>query len=277
MGTPVPYVTLAELKRSPIYTQLQQLVPGSSDADRDAELGRILMRVSAMVNSEVGQNLAATVDHEVGQVVVDDEGNLRINCRSNPIISVESISVGPTPTDMTALDDLSNLVLDPWRITVPVGQVSGVLPMAWFGRPGTRLWADWTYINGFPVTTLTEDVAAGDTTITVANATGIVPNLTLLTIEDGKWLETFIPTAVTGNVLTVPPLMFKHQAGVGVEDLPDDIKNAVLTLVSRLHDTWSLSTGAIFRDGSGAKVPGAKVVRAMCDAAWMLAPYRRMR
>lgn len=279
MGSPKPYLTVAELKRSPIYTQLQKLVPNSSDADRDAELGRIILRISAMINSEVNQNLAATADDEYGEVVVSQDGNLRIHTRSNPIISVQSISIGQDPYSMTALTDLSHLILDPWRITIPRGSnqlSSGNLPMLAFGRPGQRLWAQWSYINGYPVTTLTAAAAVGDTSITVDDVTGIIAGQTLLTIEDGKWLENIVPTAVNGNVLTVPPLQNAHQAGTGVSALPDDIKNAVLTLVSRLHDTWSLATGAIVRDGSGAHVPGAKVVRAMCDAAWMLAPYRRM-
>lgn len=279
MGTPKPYLTVAELKRSPIYTQLRQLVPGSSDADRDAELGRIILRISAMINSEVNQNLAATADEEEGQVVVSDDGYLRIHTRSNPIISVQSISVGRDPYSLAPITDLSHLILDPWRITVPRGASgfsSGNLPLGGYGRPGQRMWASWSYINGYPHTTLTSSVAAGATTLTVDDPTGIIPNQTLLSVEDGKWLENIVPTAVNGNTLTVAPLGYQHQAGVGVTALPDDIKNAVLTLVSRLHDTWSLATGAIVRDGSGAHVPGAKVVRAMCDAAWMLAPYRRM-
>lgn len=279
MGTPVPYITVQELKRSPIYTQLQKLVPGSSDADRDAELGRIVLRVSAMINAEVNQNLAATVDNEVGPVYVSDDGALRIHTRSNPIVQVLSVSVGSDPYSLAPVSDLSHVVLDPWRITIPRGasQVQGGnLPLSGFGRPGQRIWGEWSYINGYPVTTLTGQVAAGATSITVSNATGILPGQTVLTVEDGKWLEMVLPTAVNGNTLTVAPLMYAHQAGTGVSALPDDIKEVTLLLVSRLHDTWSLSMGAITHDGTGAKVPGAKVKRAMCDAAVMLSPYRRM-
>jgi hypothetical protein len=271
MGQTVPYITVAELKRSPIATQLQKLVPGSSDADRDAELGRIIMRVSAMINSEVTQNLAATVDTEVGRVRVSDDGDLRIHCRSNPIIEVRSISVGTEVRNLTEFSDPANqVVLDPWRITIP-RCVGG----NW--RSGTRLWAKWTYVNGYPVTTLAQPALAGDTHIVVNNALGIEVGATDLTIEDGKWIEEHVvPTAINGNILTVPPLAFPHEAGVGCTALPNDLKEATLLLISRLHDTWSLSMGAITHDGSGASVPGAKVKRAMCDAAVMLSPYRRM-
>lgn len=269
MGTPVPYITVAELKRSPIYNQLHKLVAGSSDADRDAELARIILRVSAMINDEVNQNLAASTDNEVGPVVLSDDGYLRIHTRNDPIISVKTISVGPDPYSLVPLTDLTHLILDPWRITVPRG--AGVMG---FGRC-RRMWAQWTYVNGFPVTTATADTAQGATSITVADPTGILPNQTLLKIEDGKWLETVCPTAVTGNVLTVAPLLYPHTAGVGVSALPDTIKNAALTLVSRLHDTWSLSMNAISMDGTGAKVPESKTVRAMCAPAWMLNPYKR--
>lgn len=268
-GRPVPYITVAELKRAPIYGQLKQLVPNSSEADRDAELARIIARVSGMINGEVNQNLAATHDFEIGQVAVTDTGDLRIHTRCSPIVAVESISVGATAQSLIPIADLSGIVVDPWRITVPHGA-------GFWGRPRSRVWASWSYINGFPVTTLTAAVAAGDTTITVADSTGIIAGQTLLTIQDGKWLEQLIPTAVNGNVLTVPGLAYPHAAGVGVSDLPEDIKEATLLLISRLHDTWSLTMNVISMDGGGSKKPKAGPARALCDAAVMLAPYRRV-
>lgn len=265
MGHTVPYLTVAQLDRSPISNQLQQLVPQSSPLDRDTEMARIILRLSSMINDEVGQNLAATVDTEAGWVRVDDYGNLNIYTRSNPIVEVRSLEVGPSPTQLTAITDLSNLVLDPWRITVPGG-----------GRPGSRLWARFVYVNGYPVTTIAAPVSAGATSVTVKDATGVIAGTSVLTVNDGQSEEVVVPTAVTGNVLTVPALEFAHPAGVGVSELPATIEEATLLLISRLHDTWSLSMGAITTDGSGAHIPGATVKRAMCDAAVMLNPYRRM-
>lgn len=269
MGVTVPYITIEELKRSPIFTQLRKLVPNSSDADRDAELGRIITRVSSMINSEVSQNLAATVDREVGEMVVTACGDLRIHCRSNPIIEVLSISTGVDPYSLAPIADLSQVILDPWRITVPRGG-----KQSWW--PHQRLWVEWVYVNGYPVTTMTSAVSAGATSVTVKDATGIMANQTTLTVEDGKWLELITPTAVTGNVLTVPPLAFPHVAGTGVTTLPDDVKEATLILISRIHDNWALAMGAITHDGTGAKMPGAKVTRPMCAASEILKPYRRM-
>lgn len=265
MGHTVPYLTVAQLDRSPISNQLQQLVPQSSPLDRDTEMARIILRLSSMINDEVGQNLAATVDTEAGWVRVDDYGNLNIYTRSNPIVEVRSLDVGPSPTQLTAITDLSNLVLDPWRITVPNG-----------GRPGSRLWARFVYVNGYPVSTIAAPVAVGDTSVTVKDATGIIAGTSVLTVHDGQSEEIVIPTAVAGNVLTVPAMAFAHSVKVGISELPATIEEATLLLISRLHDTWSLSMGAITMDGSGAKIPGATVKRAMCDAAVMLNPYRRM-
>lgn len=278
MGAPTPYLTLDELKRNPIYSQLRQMVPNTSPTDRDAELSRIISRVSAMINGEVNQNLAATIDKEVGEVVISNRGDLSILTRSSPIIDVLSISVGSNVYNLTPVTDFSHMVLDAWRIIIPGaggGMFSGNLPGLGFGRPGQRLWAEWVYVNGFPVTTLAEPATAGDTTITVVDSTGILPNQTLLTIEDGIYLEMVTPTAVNGNVLTIPELMCSHQVGVGVHDLPGDIKNAALTLISRLHDTWSLSLAAISTDGGVAKYPESGAGRAMCAPAVMLNPYKR--
>lgn len=265
MGVAVPYITVAELDRSPISNQLQQLVPRTSPNDRDAEMARIILRVSSMINAEVGQNLAATIDNEVGQVRVDADGNLNIHCRSNPIVEVRSLEIGPSLTQLSTVSDLSGLVLNPWRITVPG-----------YGRHGSRLWARWTYVNGYPVTVLTAPVAAAAVTVTVKNSTGILAGTSILTICDGQSSEDVTVSAVVGNTLTVSPLEFAHEAGVGISELPADIEEATLLLISRLHDTWSLSMGAITMDGSGAKIPGATVKRAMCDAAVMLNPYRRV-
>lgn len=267
-GYPVSYITLAELKLSPIYNQLKQLVPGSSDADRDGELLAVIRRATGMINGECNQNLAASVDVEIGRVVVSNDGDLRLHTRSSPIVEVLSVSVGHDPANLTAVD-ISNAVLDPWRITIP-GCGSTLF------RPGARMWAKWTYVNGFPVTTLASSANVGDTTVTVVNGTGIIPGQTLLTVEDGRLMEQFIPTAVTGNVLTVPALSFAHQANVGVTSLPNDIKEATLLLISRLNDTWSLTMNVISMDGSGSKKPKAGPSRALCDAAVMLEPYKRV-
>jgi hypothetical protein len=280
MGTSVPYITVDELKRSPVINQLRKLTPRESEADRDAELAAIIKRASAMINGEVNQNLAATTDYEVGKVAVDDWGNIRIHTRANPIINVISVSVGNNPGNMTPITNLDNIILDPWRITIPQEwggswYWSGNLPSV-SRRPGRQMWAQWTYTNGYPATTLASEATAGDTSITVANATGIIPNVTELSIEDGKYLEILTPTAVDEDTktLTVPPLAFSHLSGVGCTALPDDVKECAMLLCSRLHDTWSLTMGAVSVDGSGAHNMTARP-KIMCDAATILAPYRR--
>lgn len=272
-----PYLTVAELKRSPIYTQLQKLVPGGSQADNDAELAQIIQRVSAMINGEVNQNLAASVDTEAGWCRVTDDGELRIHARCSPIVEVTSVSVGPDPYSITPITDLRFVLSDPWRITIPpqaMGGVGGV-----FGTRCRRMWATWTYVNGYPVTTITSPTLAGDTQITVADSTGMVAGQTSLTIEDGKFRELVTPVAINGNALMVAPLMFPHAVGVGAHALPYDIQEAALILISRLHNTWSLAMGAITHDGTGArKNPSAPGIgtRFLCDPGVILAPYRRI-
>lgn len=267
-GHVTPYITVEQLERSPVSSQLKKLVPEMDEGERYGELDRIIRRASSMINGEVRQNLAATVDSEIGQVRVSDWGDLRLHTRSSPIVSVLSVSVGPDPANLTPISDLSNIVIEPWRITIPRGSLSL--------RPRSQMWAQWTYINGWPVTTLTATVSRGATSVTVADSTGILANQTLLTVQDGGSMEQFIPTAVTGNVLTVPPMAYPHQQGTGVTALPDVIEEATLLLISRLHGTWSLTMNAISMDGNGAKKPSAGPARAMCDAAVMLAPFRRV-
>lgn len=281
-----PYLTLAELKRSPIYTQLQKLMPGGSSADNDAELSQIIQRVSAMINGECNQILSATTDTEAGWATMSDFGELRIHTRNNPIVEVISVQVGVDPYSMTAVTDLTYALTDPWRITIPPQALRGV--GGFWGVRGRRMWAQWTYVNGFPVTTMTAPASAGDTQITVSDVTGIIAGPggpmapgTIMTIEDGKFQELISPTAISGNTLTVAPLAYSHAVGVGVNALPHDIQEAALILISRLHNTWSLSMGAITHDGTGArsnsKAPGtAAGSRFLCDPGVILAPYKRV-
>lgn len=272
-----PYLTVAELKRSPIYTQLQKLVPRGSQADNDAELVQIIQRVSALINGEVNQNLAATVDVEAGWCRLTDDGELRIHTRNSPVIEVVSITVGTDPYSQIPITDLTYVLTDPWRITIPwqaMRNIGGV-----FGSRCRRMWATWTYVNGYPVTTVTDPSDVGDTALTVSDSTGIIAGQTVLTIEDGKYQELTMPSAVTGNVLTVAPLVYPHEDTVGVNALPSDIQEVALILISRLHNTWSLSMGAITHDGTGArKNPSAPGIgtRFLCDPGVMLQQYKRI-
>lgn len=278
LGRAVPYLTIQELKQSPIYNQLQKMVPGSSDASRDAELGRMIARASSLINGWVRQNLAATIDTEIARIRVSSTGDLRIHTRSNPIIDVVSISVGADPMNLIPVNlNTVAVVVDPWRITIPqaVGNPALNLPSVSM-CPGSEVWVQWVYSNGFPVTTLASSTAVGATSMVVNDPTGIVANTTQLTIEDGKNLEQVIPTSVSGSTLTVAPLEYAHMPGTGVTELPDGVKEAALVLLSRIHDNWSLSMNAISMDGSGARHPGAGPARALCDPAVMLEPYRRV-
>lgn len=275
-GRPTPYITIGELTQSPVYTQLRALVPGQSDQDRDAELARIIMRASSMINGEVNQNLAASADLEVGEVSVLPTGDLRIKTRCDPIIEVTSLSIGPSLSNLTPVSDLSNLLIYPWSFILPSASSDPTLNLPSASMlPGGRLWAQWSYINGYPTTTLASPTAVGDTTMTVADATGIQANDSMLTVQDGKFLEQITPTAVSGNVLTVAPLLYAHQAGVGVTELPDAVKEATFLLISRLHDTWSLTMNAVSTDATGAR-KNETPPRIMCQAAEILAPYRRL-
>lgn len=276
LGYPTPYITVRELKDSPIYSELKQLVPGQSEPERDAQLAKIIMRATSMINANVRQNLAATVDTEEGEVYFTPDGGLRVHTACSPIIEVLSLSIGQRRGHFTSVTDLSGVTVEPWAFQLPGGGAADYrfnLPSS--GRYGTKMWGRWTYINGWPTTTLTTAAGMGDTSIVVKDPTGIVAGRTMLTIEDGSWLEQVVPTAVNGSILTVPPLQFPHSEGTGVSELPDAIKEATLMLISRLHDTWSLTMNAISTDGNGAR-RRTSIPSVMCDCAYMLTPYRRI-
>jgi len=88
--------------------------------------------------------LAASVTDEAGWSTFTEFGELRLHARSNPILQVVSVLVGRDPYNLTAVTDLTQVLLDPWQITVPARRcrllvLAGVLvgvAGAGFGRSG---------------------------------------------------------------------------------------------------------------------------------------------
>ena len=64
----------------------------------------LILRASSWMDLECHQVLAATTDTEFCQVRVHRDGTFSVLPRCFPIRAVTSVSVGPYPSDMTALD-----------------------------------------------------------------------------------------------------------------------------------------------------------------------------
>ena len=193
--------------------QVDNLVPKGTPAEQDAALAEVIESASAWIDNTVLGILAATVDTEQRQVNVDRFGYASIHPRYRPVIALTAFQIGPTPGQMRPLADLTGTGMDLNRFAVPTSPLNlsssaGPLQFGATSSPADRQWVQYTYQNGYPVTTLTAAAAQGATQISVADTTGIVVGQTWLTIyalqNRIRFQPTSVSTAPSGGVGTGP-------------------------------------------------------------------------
>lgn len=216
------YVTQAEFKAAPTGVNVSQLVPQGSPAMQSNALDEVLLRASSMADSYCHQVLAATLE-TVSSNWLTRGASLVLVCPQSPVIQVNSILWGPTGAQ-AALTDLSGVDIDDKVVTVPLSQASG----------SNRLRATMQYVAGYANSILTVAATAGDNTITVDSALGVVATMGLRVNDPGQD-EQITVLSVTGNVLQLAaPLRFGHSVGVNVSALPASVKQAVILYATSL-------------------------------------------
>lgn len=257
-----PYITADAFKtHARAGVQVENLVPKGSPADQEAALTQYIEAASAWIDERAEMTFAATVDTVVQQVNVDNQGFVEIHPRYIPVIGLTAFSVGALPSQLQALDSLAGAVVTTDAIHVPVYPLAmlsssqGPIQFGGINSPWDQAWCQYTYVNGYPVTTLTADVAQGATSVPVLDTTGIVAGKTWLTIYSGKtryrFLAGTVSTADAGGLGTGP-------GTVGCVAVPFAIDNPdIATQVSALPSNLIMATvlvtrGLIKQKGSGA-------------------------
>lgn len=242
--TATPYITVQDYRQMPTGIDTQNLVKGDA-ASTDAELLNRIRAASAWADQIMRRTIpvVATVDTEMIRVPMRLDGDISIAPRDSPIISVTSFAYGTQVNNLATLQDYSNIFIDEHFFTVPLiqGFMSSAGPLQ-FGVPraGSRVYCQYTYIAGWPVTVLNGAVAAGATQVVVGVSTGILPGMQIV-LYDGPRTETVVvaPSYVQGSttVPTVSPLVFPHVSGCSFSALPEDIRTAVGLLTTTLVQT----------------------------------------
>lgn len=184
---------------------VDQLVPKGRAADQDAALEQYIESASAWIDSFCQQIQVATYDTQVRRVNVNRKGFVEIHTRYTPIIAVTAVSLGSTPALMTALSSLAGVGIEPSSFYVPAttGNLPANTPQGpiQFGNSGIgqqdQAWAKFTYVNGYPVTTLTQPATVGDVVLNVLDTTGVVNGNTWLTVFAGAKRFHFLAGAVS--------------------------------------------------------------------------------
>lgn len=281
----VPYLTVDEYKRAPTAVDVTNLHRGGTQQQQDAELANVIARASGWANVICMQNLAATIDTETGRVRENRRGEIYVAPRYWPILEVQSFFLGSTPADLvqvpltgTALVDRDSFtIFDSAAIlTTSVGPLQlGAI------RPDWPMIAQWTYVNGWPTTTLTQTALANATTLHVASTTGCYPGNSI-TLYDGANTETVNVSAVpSSTTLTLSPgCAFAHSTtGISVSALPPIVKEATIKLTSALVKSRG-SEAVVMRSLQSGPSDREKVTGAQSDAldgAEMLRPFRVIR
>lgn len=209
---------------------LGALAPGGRESDQDAALASIIDEASAWVDDLVLTTLASTLDTYLGGYYVNRDGYMAVHPRYVPVSAVTAVAVGTIPSQLQSYADLSNVIVQPDRILVPIGPVvpfnssQGPIQFGGGASVNTEAWCEYTYCNGWPVTTMTEGAAQGATSIAVADTTGIIEGRTQLTIYAGRQRTTFI----AGAVSTAPAagLVGTGPGTVGCDALPFGVSYA---------------------------------------------------
>lgn len=281
----VPYLTVDEYKAAPTGVDLAGLVPGANQAQRDAALANLIARASGLINSVCSQNLAATLDTEVGRVKMNRRGEIFIQPHCWPIVEVVSVSVGTMPSNITA-QNLTELFIDHSSMTLyqtSLGLTTSVGPLQLGGiSPSYEAFGQWVYVNGWPCTSLKATAILGATSIQVQDSTGVHVG-TKLVIYDQDNTETVTVTAepLGSQTVAVSALAHAHATvGVNVSSLPPAVKEAAIQMTSGLIKLKGNQALVMRSISSTEPEPQAKAKAGEGDirsAAWMLQPFKAVR
>lgn len=282
-----PYVSVWEFKNAPTGVDTSQLIPGdTTQAHQTAALVLQLARASAAADNICQKVLAATVDTQYGLYRVRHHTwlgpILHVPLDYVPIVGVSAVSVGWTPSTLTALSDLSNVAISKKTAMVPFappGQSAGPVVTGF----SDRAYAQVQYVNGWANTSLT--AAPSGSSISVSNPLGIVPGQQLMLANSNQsetvtvassWAPTATITAATVPLAAAP--VGTYTTGDTCTALPQDIKQAVILIAKALIKTQASQSYTIPVLGGEPGQPttlGPGVSSDYDAAIDILAPYRR--
>lgn len=268
-ANPIPYISPTEYQFAPTAMAIGQLVPGGFTNTQLHALADVIRRASRWADNicfgadpDGKASLAASVSVE-SQWAKLVNGALRLACDYRPI-EVVGIDIGPAPTSVTSIGSTAAGQVRIGRRTIVVPLASGnvfrnndVPAVVPYGRQSGRLYAVWSYVNGFPHTKLHTSVSAAATScvVTATDGAGGLWGVyaasgaflgTQLQIIDGVNTETVSVKGITKGAstttLTTSAFQYAHAVPtapdfIPVTQLPEDIHQACITLTSVLLKT----------------------------------------
>jgi hypothetical protein len=242
----VPYLTPAQFQAYPTWLDLDNLVPGGAAAIQEDALADVLLAASVWAVGEV-ENMPLHGHYVQGENLrtrAGIGGRLYFKPRHIPVRAITALTWGFDPTMMQAdtLPDPTMWIEEGREVSfLPGGgivQFTG--PALQFGpvtRPGMRAYINWSYVAGFPSTSMPAGVASGAESVQVADPTSVLPGDVLRIYDVGKSEALTVAATYTPVVPTIPPTptsiplaaaaQFAHADGVGITGMPRRILQAV--------------------------------------------------
>ena len=279
------YLSLAEYKNAPTAIDYDNLVVGGTQAQQDAELMTVIGRASSWINTHLNQSLIARTMTEQQRTRMTPQGNLIIRPEINPVIAFNSLSYGPTPTNLTTVTDLSSLWFESDKVIYPIAQMSlsyssqGPLSFGFPPSARSQIYVNYSYVCGYVDTV--GSGTAGTSTVTVTDATGIVAGQTL-NFYDGQYSERLkVASNYTYGSTTVPvttPLAYTHTSAT-FSGMPAAVKEAAILVVTdflKVRGDNSLTMAVTTRATSGPSVQDV-IGSDLALAKELLRPFRKVR
>lgn len=292
LGDVIPYLSPSAYRSEPTSMSTNDLIPSSQTTQSNAAaqeqaLVDTLRRSSEWVDricfgavaSSKRTGLRASINVEVDQVPVI-RGWLKLYCDIKPIAEVRGVDVGLV---MGSLSSVGQSVASAIRIGRRTIYVPYSIPIESFGtsfrnyaevEPPNKLTVVWSYVGGFPHTSLAANITHGTNTATLTptdGATGLLAVYpgTSLEIVDGVATEYFVVQSVAGNVVTSTTNFINDHA---VPTGPDFIAVTAVPPGVRLACTF-LSTALLKTRGDGSialeNITSPKAIQKVAGDVWV--------
>ena len=248
IGNYESYITTFEYINAPTAIDTSNLIPQGSSLSQIAALQEVIARASSWIDGFVTGNaygtLCATSNVENARIWGSYRNSLIVKPMFWPVLEVQTFSYsalasGLSSGNASSITPAGNITVYPQQFEV---QPAGVIGLG-LNAPGGivrgyEYTCQWSYVNGFPNTTLSASVAAGASVITVNSGLGIYPG-SQLTLFDLPYDENVVanPTTYTADSATIElsaPLQYSHQVGSSLTNLPKSVKQAAILLTSAL-------------------------------------------
>ena len=298
----VPYISPSQYRFAPTAVATNGLVIGSNDqqVDSTASLAQVISRASSWLDTYCYHrgdgSFVASVTVEQMLATVKPTGSVALICNFKPIREVVGLAMGTSSSQLQNIgpNQAGGIIIGEKTINLITTWNSG-FPTAYYGPwPSTngQVYVVYSYVAGWPHSTLAANATAGDSTLTVNPP---VPGATqlygayagsALTIKDGANTETVVlASAATGLTLNLAsPLQYSHSVpqapdSVMVTAIPAAVEEACISAVNVLIKTQGIRA-QVLPGSMGVAAPGGRQAMSRAGALgdfelaeYLLKPY----